>query len=103
MKDLLALSPETAQALATGRPVVALESTIITHGMPFPDNAAMAGDVEDIIRAHGATPATIAHRIAPFAHAAWIPHPTRLSGGSGGFPQPRPARPLRVRNPRGGV
>lgn len=54
------LSPEVAQALAEGRPVVALESTIITHGMPFPDNLAMARGVEDVIRGEGAVPATIA-------------------------------------------
>ena len=49
-----------AEALAAGRPVVALESTIITHGMPWPDNAAMAANVEKIIAAEGAVPATIA-------------------------------------------
>lgn len=49
-----------AEALAAGRPVVALESTIITHGMPYPDNAAMAKNVETIIRVGGAVPATIA-------------------------------------------
>src|SRR4051812_31779385 len=49
-----------AQALASGRPVVALESTIITHGMPYPDNGAMAADVEKIISDGGAVPATIA-------------------------------------------
>ncbi|RUZ07614.1 pseudouridine-5'-phosphate glycosidase, partial [Mesorhizobium sp. M7A.F.Ca.CA.001.09.1.1] len=49
-----------AQALADGRPVVALESTIITHGMPYPDNGAMAADVEKIISDGGAVPATIA-------------------------------------------
>ncbi|RUY76664.1 pseudouridine-5'-phosphate glycosidase, partial [Mesorhizobium sp. M7A.F.Ca.CA.001.10.2.1] len=47
-------------ALAAGRPVVALESTIITHGMPYPDNGAMAADVEKIITDGGAVPATIA-------------------------------------------
>jgi pseudouridine-5'-phosphate glycosidase len=47
-------------ALADGRPVVALESTIISHGMPYPDNVAMAREVEAIIREHDATPATIA-------------------------------------------
>ena len=47
-------------ALRAGKPVVALESTIITHGMPFPDNAAMAANVEEIIRQEGAVPATIA-------------------------------------------
>jgi len=49
-----------AQALAARRPVVALESTIITHGMPYPDNSRMAGNVERIIADEGATPATIA-------------------------------------------
>jgi pseudouridylate synthase len=54
------LSTEVADALAAGKPVVALESTIITHGMPFPANAEMAAKVEAIIRAEGAVPATIA-------------------------------------------
>lgn len=49
-----------AEALAAGRPVVALESTIITHGMPYPDNGAMAANVEKIISDEGAVPATIA-------------------------------------------
>ena len=54
------VSAPVAAALAAGKPVVALESTIITHGMPYPDNAAMAAQVETIIRDEGATPATIA-------------------------------------------
>ncbi len=53
-------TPEVADALAAGQPVVALESTIISHGMPYPDNVAMAREVEQIIRDGGATPATIA-------------------------------------------
>lgn len=52
--------PEVAKALRAGKPVVALESTIITHGMPFPQNAEMAARVEEIIREEGAVPATIA-------------------------------------------
>ena len=56
----LRLSAEVAEALAAGRPVVALESTIISHGMPYPRNVAMAVEVEQIIRDGGATPATIA-------------------------------------------
>ena len=56
----VALSEEVAEAQADGRPVVALESTIITHGMPYPDNVATALLVEDTIREQGATPATIA-------------------------------------------
>jgi pseudouridine-5'-phosphate glycosidase len=53
-------SPDVAAALEAGKPVVALESTIITHGMPYPDNIAMAQAVEAHIRAEGAVPATIA-------------------------------------------
>ena len=56
----LALAPEVAEALAAGRPVVALESTIISHGMPYPRNVEMAREVEQIVRDGGATPATIA-------------------------------------------
>lgn len=57
---LLTLTDEVATALREGRPVVALESTIISHGMPYPDNVAMALEVEGIVRTHGAVPATIA-------------------------------------------
>ncbi|MBB3710798.1 pseudouridine-5'-phosphate glycosidase [Limimaricola variabilis] len=53
-------SPEVAQARAEGAPIVALESTIITHGMPFPQNVETARRVEAEIRAHGGVPATIA-------------------------------------------
>lgn len=56
----LDLHPEVAAALNAGRPVVALESTIISHGMPYPQNVEMARGVEDVVREHGATPATIA-------------------------------------------
>lgn len=51
---------EVGAALAEGRPVVALESTIISHGMPYPDNVAMATEVEQLVRDGGAVPATIA-------------------------------------------
>lgn len=60
MSTPIRTSPEVAQALAEGRPVVALESTIISHGMPYPDNVAMAREVEQIVRDGGAVPATIA-------------------------------------------
>ncbi|SHI31901.1 pseudouridine-5'-phosphate glycosidase [Wenxinia saemankumensis] len=56
----LSHSPEVAEARAAGRPLVALESTIITHGMPFPQNVETARRVEATIRAGGAIPATIA-------------------------------------------
>jgi pseudouridine-5'-phosphate glycosidase len=57
---VIRLTDEVAEAVAAGRPVVALESTIISHGMPYPQNVAMATEVEGIVRAHGAVPATIA-------------------------------------------
>lgn len=60
MTDFFDMTPEVAAALADGAPVVALESTIITHGMPFPQNLEMARRVEEEIRKGGATPATIA-------------------------------------------
>jgi pseudouridine-5'-phosphate glycosidase len=56
----LSILPAVADALAAGRPVVALESTIITHGMPYPQNMEMAQQVEQDIRDAGAVPATIA-------------------------------------------
>jgi pseudouridylate synthase len=56
----LTFSPEVQAARAAGAPLVALESTIITHGMPYPQNLHMAQTVEDDIRAAGAVPATIA-------------------------------------------
>jgi pseudouridylate synthase len=59
-QDFLNIHPEVAQCLAEGKPVVALESTIIAHGMPYPQNVATALEVEAVIRAHGAVPATIA-------------------------------------------
>lgn len=58
--DVLTLAPEVAAALKAGAPVVALESTIITHGMPFPQNVETARAVEAEVRAHGAVPATMA-------------------------------------------
>lgn len=56
----LSFSPDVAQARANGSPIVALESTIITHGMPFPQNVETARRVEAEVRAKGAVPATIA-------------------------------------------
>lgn len=60
MKDLFAVLPEVADALAEARPVVALESTIIAHGLPYPRNLEVARALEQAVRDHGATPATIA-------------------------------------------
>lgn len=58
-RDYLDVNPEVAKALEEGRPVVALESTIIAHGMPYPKNVETALAVEEVIRANGAVPATI--------------------------------------------
>ena len=60
MNKYLDISPEVREALANGRPVVALESTIISHGMPYPQNVETALRVEKTIRENGAVPATIA-------------------------------------------
>ncbi len=60
LNKYLAVSPEVRSALDAGKPVVALESTIISHGMPYPKNVETALRVEEIIREHGAVPATIA-------------------------------------------
>lgn len=60
MNEYLDISTPVREALAAGKPVVALESTIISHGMPYPQNVETALNVEKIIREHGATPATIA-------------------------------------------
>ena len=60
MNKYLDVSPEVAEALAAGKPVVALESTIISHGMPYPRNVETALLVEQTIRENGAVPATIA-------------------------------------------
>jgi pseudouridylate synthase len=60
MHSFLLLSPEVAAARTAGKPVVALESTIISHGMPYPQNVHTAREVEQVIRDAGAVPATIA-------------------------------------------
>ncbi|WP_285768460.1 pseudouridine-5'-phosphate glycosidase [Peribacillus sp. SI8-4] len=60
MKKYIELSSEVQQAKASGKAVVALESTIISHGMPYPQNVKMAREVEQIVRDNGAVPATIA-------------------------------------------
>ena len=60
MKSALVFSPEVAAALASNSPIVALESTIISHGLPRPSNLNVAREVEAIVREHGAIPATIA-------------------------------------------
>jgi pseudouridine-5'-phosphate glycosidase len=60
LRQLLRFTPETLQALESGRPVVALESTVITHGLPYPENRRIAEEMEVEVRRQGAVPATIA-------------------------------------------
>ncbi|WP_392455934.1 pseudouridine-5'-phosphate glycosidase [Chryseomicrobium aureum] len=60
MKHLVDYTQEVKEALESGKAVVALESTIISHGMPYPENVKMAKEVEQVIRENGAVPATIA-------------------------------------------
>ncbi len=60
LKQYLDITPEIKTALEEGKPVVALESTILSHGMPYPQNLEFAAEVEKIIRAEGAVPATMA-------------------------------------------
>ncbi len=60
LKQYLDITPEVKTALEEGKPVVALESTILSHGMPYPQNLEFAAEVEKIIRAEGAVPATMA-------------------------------------------
>ena len=60
LNKYLDVAPEVAEAIRSNKPVVALESTIISHGMPYPQNVETALKVEEIVREHGAVPATIA-------------------------------------------
>jgi pseudouridine-5'-phosphate glycosidase len=60
MNSYLEIHPEVKQAIAEGKPVIALESTIISHGMPYPENINTAIAVEEIVKSYGAVPATIA-------------------------------------------
>lgn len=59
-KDYLSITPELQKAIAENKPIVALESTILSHGMPYPENIEFARKVEEIIRGEGAIPATMA-------------------------------------------
>lgn len=60
LEKYLSITPEIKEAIAAGKPVVALESTILSHGMPYPENVEFAHKVEEIVRAEGAIPATTA-------------------------------------------
>ena len=59
-RDYLSITPEIEKALAENKPIVALESTILSHGMPYPENLEFAHKVEEVVRGQGAIPATLA-------------------------------------------
>jgi pseudouridine-5'-phosphate glycosidase len=84
MRELLDIRPEVAEALFAGRPVVALESTLIAQGLPYPRNLETARRVEAIVRAAGAVPATVGVAGRP-------------GQGHGQGEQPRPSRRARRR------
>ena len=77
--SLLTLSPEVQAAQSAQRPLVALESTIITHGMPWPENLKMAQDVEQCVRDYAAVPATIAVLDGRLCIGLTAAQPTRLA------------------------
>jgi pseudouridine-5'-phosphate glycosidase len=91
MSDLFHVSPEVAAAIATGGPVVALETTLVTHGLPRPDGERVAAALEEAVRGRGAIPATIGilggHvRVgiarAELARLAAAPHPVKVNLGN---------------------
>src|SRR3989304_4194926 len=75
------LSPEVAKARAGGLPIVALESTVITHGLPYPENIGLAQDMEREVRRQGAVPATIAVLDGLILVGLNQEHLERLAGG----------------------
>ena len=82
---MLTLSEDVAAALADGQPLVALESTIISHGMPYPQNVETALEVEKTVRKNRALPATIASASLPLFPAACL---TTLKSYIRGLPRP---------------
>ena len=83
-------SAEVREALAAGRAVVALESTIISHGMPYPQNVATALQVEGEVRAHGAVPATMAV-VSPASGLRPLAMAKAMASGRATTPTVRPA------------
>ena len=77
--DRLSINATVAAALAAGRPVVALESTLISHGLPYPQNVEVARASEAAVRTGGAVPATVAVH-AGRSSLAWTTWPSRRSG-----------------------
>src|SRR3954449_7759990 len=75
------IADEVQEALSGGRPVVALESTIIAHGLPRPDNLRVAREIEDVVRSGGAGPATIAILGGEVPVGLWADGLSRLATG----------------------
>ena len=99
MTDRLRISPEVREALASRRPIVAFESTIISHGMPYPRNRDTAMTAESIVRASGAVPATVAvldGRLAVGLSADELERLATENGRAEGLP-PRPGLGARGR------
>lgn len=91
MSDLFHVSPDVTAAVAGGRAVVALETTLVTHGLPQPDGERVAAALEEVVRARGATPATIgildgSVRVGltrdDLARLAATPHPVKVNLGN---------------------
>ncbi len=101
--SFLAVDPEVADAVASRRPVVALESTIITHGMPYPHNLETARGVEEVVRAGGAVPATIAILDGILRVGLASADLDRLAGRSGGAVVKASRRDLAAVLARGGT
>ncbi|GIV31776.1 MAG: hypothetical protein KatS3mg030_078 [Saprospiraceae bacterium] len=93
--DYLEISPRIAEALASGHPVVALESTIIAHGMPWPQNFETACRLEQLITDQGALPATIAVLDGRFKVGLSRAEIEQLAKASGQGAQSQPERPAR--------
>lgn len=89
LNKYLDIAPEVKAALDAGKPVVALESTIISHGMPYPQNVETALNVEKLIRENGAVPATIA--IIGGRLKAGLSLKRSIIWAGPGPPSPRPA------------
>ena len=83
MNKYLDVAPEVREALAAGKPVVALESTIISHGMPYPQNVETALNVERIVRENGAVPPP-----SPSSAAASRPGSPRMRSNTWARPAP---------------
>ena len=104
LKAYFRLSPEVAQAQSIGAPIVALESTVITHGLPYPENIQLAQDMENEVRQGGAVPATIAFIEGVFHVGLTIEQLEYLASEKGLFKaSPRDFSRMLIREESGGT